>query len=266
MDVTYRRWESAPGSLIMGSKRSPKDLAKFLSYVLGRRPDEFGLLTDSDGYVTIKELLKAVNEEDGWGYVRRGHIDEIVASIPDAPIVIDNDMVRARDQDALITTMPARDIPKNLFACVKRKAYPSVREKGIFPGGLPMVILSSDRHMAERIGKRRDHEPVILTINTQKAVDQGVFFYQAGETMFSTKSIPPDCFTGPSLPKPKAEIVKIERRDKEDIRKIAGSFMMEFPDKNEKQKRNARKKRRNEIGWKEDRKKMKRGKHNPWHP
>ncbi|MCJ7772370.1 MAG: hypothetical protein MUP22_04450, partial [Desulfobacterales bacterium] len=85
--------------------------------------------------------------------------------------------------------------------------------------------------LAERIGRRRDHEPVMLTINTQRTIDQGVFFFQTGETIFTAKEIPPGCFTGPPLPKPKAEIIKIGQRDKEDTRKMSGSFMMKFPDK-----------------------------------
>ena len=45
-------------------QRSPKQLAKFFNYVLGRRPDEFGLVTDKEGFVKIKELIKATNEEE----------------------------------------------------------------------------------------------------------------------------------------------------------------------------------------------------------
>ncbi|MBW1849659.1 MAG: RNA 2'-phosphotransferase [Deltaproteobacteria bacterium] len=85
----------------MGAKRLPKDLAKFLLYVLGRRPDEFGLVTDPDGFVKIKELLKAVNEEEGWGYVRIGHLDEVVITVSDAFIEIEGDSIRAINQDSL---------------------------------------------------------------------------------------------------------------------------------------------------------------------
>jgi len=47
--------------------RSPQNLAKMLAYVLGRRPDEFGLIPDAEGFVRIKDLLKALHEEEGWG-------------------------------------------------------------------------------------------------------------------------------------------------------------------------------------------------------
>ena len=245
----------------MGAKRSPKDLAKFLLYVLGRQPDEFGLVTDPDGFVKIKELLKAVNEEAGWGYVRRGHLDEVVITVSDASIEIENDSIRAKIQNSVLKQTPAKNIPKNLFTCVGGKSYPSVLEKGILPGSFPMVVLSSDKKMAERVGKRRDHAPVMLTINTRKSIDQAVFFYQTGETIFTAKSIPPGCFTGPLLPKQKAETIKPGQKGEEKIKKTAGTFIIDLENNNEKQKRRARKKRKNEVGWKEDRKKMRKGKH-----
>ena len=47
----------------MAVQRAPKQLAKFFDYVLSRRPDEFGLVLDADGFVRIKEFLKAVGKK-----------------------------------------------------------------------------------------------------------------------------------------------------------------------------------------------------------
>jgi len=245
----------------MGDKRSPKELSKFLDYMLGRRPDEFGLVTDADGFVKIKELLKAVHEEDGWHHVRRGDLDAVLLSKSDALIEIDDDRIRARNRDGLLRQTPAIELPKHLYICVTRKAYPFIQEKGILPGGFPWVVLASDIMMAERIGKRRGHEQVMLTINTQKSIDQGVFFYQAGEMLFTAKHIPPDCFTGPLLPKIKAETIRPGKNKEDELKTSAGTFTMDVENIYGKQKRHASKKRRNEVGWKEDRKKMRRGKH-----
>jgi len=243
----------------MGTKRTPKDLAKFLSYVLGRRPDEFGLVLDQEGFIKIKDLLKAINEEEGWRHVRRGHLDEVLLSVSNASIEIDDDSIRAKDIDNSAKQKPAQHIQKHLFACVKRKSYPNVLEKGIFPASFPMVVLSSDQQMAVRIGKRRDPSPVMLTINTQKTIDQGVFFFQTGETLFTAKYIPPECFSGPMLQRQKEEIIKPSKKREEKYTKEPGSFIMDIEDRNEKQKRHARKKRRDEVGWKEDRRKMRKG-------
>ncbi len=53
-------------------------LSRFLSYVLGHRPDEFALVPDPEGFVSYKDLLQAINEEPGLGYVRQGHIHEVL--------------------------------------------------------------------------------------------------------------------------------------------------------------------------------------------
>ena len=63
------------GQDTMQQKHTQK-LAKFLDYVLGRNPDEFGLVPDEQGYVKIKELLKALNQEEGWRHLRLANINE----------------------------------------------------------------------------------------------------------------------------------------------------------------------------------------------
>lgn len=248
----------------MSTKRSPKELDKFLSYVLGRRPDEFGLVTDPDGFVKNKELLKALHEEDGWHHIRRGDLDAVVTTLPDASIEIEDDLIRAKDRNHLVQQSPAEQIPKHLYTCVTQKAYPFVQEKGVLPGGFSMVILSSNTNMAERIGKRRGHEQVMLTVNTQRAIDQGVLFYQAGEFLFTAKNIPAGCFTGPLLPKIKSETIRPSKKSDDTLKKTAGTFSIDPEHINEKQKRHAWKKRRNEVGWKEDRKKFRRGQNKSW--
>ena len=61
----------------MKHSRQVDKLEKLLTYILGRRPDEFGLVPGPDGYVKIKDLLKALSEEPGWRHVRRSHLREV---------------------------------------------------------------------------------------------------------------------------------------------------------------------------------------------
>ena len=55
-----------------------ENLSRFLIYILGLRPYEFGLVPDMDGFVMHKELLQALHEEEGWRYVRESHINEVL--------------------------------------------------------------------------------------------------------------------------------------------------------------------------------------------
>ena len=214
----------------MGKLKSPQSLAKFIAYILERRPDEFGLVTDKEGFVKIKELLKAITEEKDWKYVRRFHLDEILYLLPNPPFEILDKQIRAKRRNYLPEIHVIEDPPKLLFTSIRKRAYPSVMDKGIFPAGHHHVILSSDRKLAERIGKRTDQEPVILTVHAQRSVKKGVIFYQAGESLFLCNSIPPACFSGPPLPKEKPETKKTEKTATVVQPKMMGGFLVD-PDK-----------------------------------
>jgi putative RNA 2'-phosphotransferase len=247
----------------MGQRKSPKQLAKYISYILGRRPDEFGLVPDKNGFVKIKELIKAFGEEEGLRYVRRSHIDEILITLPNPPIEISNNLVRATSRDHLSEHLPTNP-PKLLYTCVRRKAYPFVMDKGIFPLGRGHVILSSEKKLAKKIGKRIDHTPVLLTVQTQKSIKNGIIFFQAGESLFMAKSIPVGNFTGPPLPKEKPELKKEDALQKEKPKALPGTFLMDLTDEKDRKKRSIRERRRKEIAWKKERKRMKRKKRNMW--
>ncbi len=212
----------------MKKTKSTQILAKFIAYILERRPDEFGLVIDPEGYIKIKEFLKALNEEKGFRYVRRSHLNEILYSIAKPPFEIADNRIRAKHRDLLPRPDVARDLPKLLYTYVRRKAYPFVTDKGIIPSGYHQVILSSKRDLAERMGKRSDPQPVILTVHVQKSLDNGVRFYQAGGLLFQAAFIPPACFSGPALPKEKPEKLKQAQTHSAKQPEAAGSFLIDL--------------------------------------
>ncbi len=215
----------------MSKQRSPQQLAKFIDYILRRRPDEFGLVTDEDGFVGIKELLKAVNEEEGFRYVRQSHLDEIMLCVPDHSFEVAENRIRSKFRDRLPQHSYAQDPPKLLYTCVRRKAYPHVTEKGIQPAGFSRVVLSSGVDMAERLGRRSDRSAVLLTVQVQLCTDQGVVFFQAGEILFLANFIPAGCFTGPPLPKEKPVAAKPAEREPGPPQRPAGSYVIDLGEK-----------------------------------
>ena len=239
------------------TKNNPAvQLAKSLAYVLGRGPYEFGMVTDTEGFVKIKDLLKALSEEKEFRHVRRGHLQEISVTLPDAPIEILDDSVRAKDRSHLPPRSPAESLPKLLYTCVRRRAYPVVLEKGIFFDNRPFVVLSSDRDMAVRIGRRDDASPVLLTVSVQQAREAGVRFLSAGGTLYLTEGIPAGCFTGPPPEKVYEMPPSREVRSTPLAIKHPGSF---FPDPADIQPGVSKDKQERRGGrpeWKRDRKRM----------
>jgi len=139
-----------------------------------------------------------------------------------------------------------------------------VIDKGILSSGDSDVISSSNQQMAMRMGKRIDQTPVLLTIHTGKAAKKGVCFYQTGDLIYISNSIPPGCFTGPPLPRVK-EIPKKQNTEKEEkAEKLPGSFILTFDGEKDREKKLARKKRQKEITWKKDRKRLKHAKDRLW--
>ena len=212
----------------MTYQKSPKKLAKLLDYILGRRPDEFGLVTDGDGYIKIKDLLKALSEEEGLTYVRRAHLNEILLTLPDPSFEISDNSIRARNRRHLPEHAYAHDPPKLLYHCVRQKAYPHVCTKGLYPTGYSRVILSSNPNLAQRMGRRIDRSPILLTVQVQPCLDKGVVFFSAGESLFLADFIPPDCFSGPPLPKEKPAAAKTDDLKKPEAQQPAGSFFIDL--------------------------------------
>ena len=220
----------------MAKHRSLEQLAKIISYILGRNPAEFGLVPDSDGFVKIKEFLKALSEEEGLKYVRASNINEILITLPNPPVEIMGNHIRAKHRNETPGYIPAQNLPKLLYTCVRRKAYPSVLENGIRPMGFSHVILSSEPDMAERMGKRRDPMPVQLVVQTEISLDKGITFYEAGETLYLAESILPECFTGPPLPKQKEPAAKSDVFDEPALDRMPGSFMLKLKGKDARDK------------------------------
>lgn len=231
-------------------------LAKSLAYVLGRGPDEFGLVTDPEGFVKVKDFLKALSEEKDFRHVRRGHLQEISGTLPDAPIEIIADCVRAKDRSHLPPHTLVERLPKLLYTCVRRKAYPVVLENGIFFDGRPFVVLSSDRGMAERIGRRSDASPVLLTVSVKQAREARIQFLSAGGTLHLTERIPTGCFTGPPLAKVHEMSPPKETRSTPVATKHPGSFFPDPADIQSGAPKDKQDRRRGRPEWKRDRKRM----------
>ena len=241
----------------MSQKGSPKQLARFLNYVLGRRPDEFGLVADKNGFVKIKDLLKAINEEEGLKNVRRPQINEIMITLSDHGLEVADDLIRAINREHSPKLTFALDPPKLLYTCVRKKAYPHVVDKGIMPTAFSKVILSSNRDLAERIGRRSDHAAVLLTVQVSHSEDQGVVFLQTGESIFLADYIPAGCFSGPPLPKELPATRKTDKSKKEPAKMPAGSFFLDLDNKGDPTTPGVRQKKR-------DKKHKQRRERPPW--
>lgn len=188
-------------------------LAKLLSYILTRRPDEFGLVLDEAGKVPVKELLWALAQEEGWGHVRRSHLEEVVSLVHPGAFELDKTYIRALEPEpaALRSREPVWP-PPLLYRAITAKSHVVVAERGLqaLPGG--ELVLASDPEMARRLGRRRDPQAVLVTIQAQNAAKRGVEFLAYGERLYLSRDIGPEYLQLPPAPKkPEAKPAAAEK-------------------------------------------------------
>ncbi len=190
-------------------------LGKLMAYILRHRPDEFGLVLDEEGFVSLKELQQAINEEEGWGFVRRSHIMEVVLTDEKRRFEVKDDKIRATYGHSLEERIPYDEPvtpPKVLYHGTRRRSYPSILKAGLLPMGRQYVHLTPSREMAERIGRRRDPQPLILEVLAQRASEEGIQFFQPAPLIYLAERIPPEFIIGPPVEKVLKEVKRPERK------------------------------------------------------
>jgi putative RNA 2'-phosphotransferase len=224
-------------------------------YMLGYRPDEFGLVPDPEGYIPYKELLQAIHEEPGWGYVRQGHFNEILMGNDRSLFQWDDRRIKALKREwQLDLEKPFEGLPKILFVAVRKRAHPHVMEKGLSSSEDKYLTLSPEKEMANRIGSRRDQSPVLLEVMALQAENKGTPFYAFGQ-LFLAKEVAADYITGPPVSRDvlsgrEGSVKKIEEKTPDFT---AGSFILE-PDRGPGSRSQTRDKKRK--GWKENARKL----------
>jgi putative RNA 2'-phosphotransferase len=131
-------------------------------------------------------------------------------------------------------------------------------EKGLADSRGRDIVLSPDRDMAMRIGRRRDQKPVLLEISTRSLKKAGVTINPFGD-LFIVNQIPAGAIMGPPVPKKDIETGKKKKKDIPDMKPAfePGTFVLDVnrdPDPSRHPKGKKRK------GWKEEARKTRRGK------
>ncbi len=203
-------------------------LARLLHYILGRRPDEFGLVPDGEGYVPLKELVKILHEEK-WSQVRPAHLESLPYRLPQAGIEIDGKLIRACRREHLPKATACPTVPKELFTCIRRRAYTVVSRNGLAPQHHPdRVVLFAERAMALRVGRRRDAQPLVVTVQTTRAKSAGIQFERLGETLYLAARLPADCCRLPAPPRPARTPQANKEHPAAPIAPEAGSYTLDW--------------------------------------
>jgi putative RNA 2'-phosphotransferase len=244
----------------MSRKQNHKEtgLVKMLAYVLGVAPQEFGLVPDAEGWVAIKELVKAMQEEDGWRGVRDSMVRDAVNRLAPDQFELEENLIRSRERN-IPRPRPGAETPPHIFIGLRRRAWPVLKDRGLEAKNDAPLVLAKSEDFALRLGRRRDAEPVLVTVQAHQAMDQGVLFSSLGDELFLADWIPAACLMGPPVPERIASPKKAKPKPEKPAgpvmpspESMPGSFIVQQEDLDKPYKRKGIDKR---VKWKDERRK-----------
>ena len=205
--------------------RQLETLAKMLAYILGHRPDEFGLVLDQDGFVSLKQLQQALIHEPGWGFVRRHHLDQVVSLLQPPAFEVVEERIRCLQPGPLPRRRPGEPAPPLLYLAIPPKAHERVWQDGLKTPLGQELLLARSKETALKLGKRRAPAPVLVTIQAQAAAKAGSEFAGYGEELFLTQSIARDFI---QLPAPLVQEAKPKVPKAAPTPPTPGSFLIDL--------------------------------------
>jgi len=192
----YYRDEVCPvcgeeGKFLMND-REANSLSRILAGALRHFPDKMGLHMDGKGWVDISSLINAIGtSRSGFSWLRRYHIEALVATDPRGRYQIDGGMIRATYGHSINVNLD--DLPlaeeKDFYYPVTEEEEDIIIEGGLHPTDRRKVHLSGTVEKAIEAGKTRTDKPRILKINGKQAIRDGIKIYHAGKDVYVTDSI-----------------------------------------------------------------------------
>ena len=226
--------------------RQLESLARMLTYILGHRPDEFGLVLSEEGFIPIKHLLQALSAEPGWGFVRRYHLDQVAGLMSPPGFEIVAEQIRAIEP-AQLRRSPGESPPALLYAAIPPKAHARVWEEGLKPPPDRDLVLAATPDLAKKLGRRRAPDPVVVTVQAQAAARRGLSFTGYGEGLYLAPALPRDLL---QLPPPPQIPEKAKPSMPRPPAPTPGSFTLDLPGMLQPEPRHKGQGKKGEPDWK----------------
>jgi putative RNA 2'-phosphotransferase len=181
-----------PGRFLMND-RELDHLGRLMTGILRHFPEKYSLQMDRQGWVSLPELVQAINRQHrGYHWLRPHHLIAIAQSDAKGRYEVRGERIRATYGHTLEVELdlPTENIPDELYYPVTAEESAIVLEVGLRPSDRRKVHLSRTAGDARAAGSVRTPEPVILGVDARQARQDGLVIMQAGKTVFLVDQIP----------------------------------------------------------------------------
>lgn len=166
---------------------SLKKISKRMSYVLRHQPSSVGLTLAPGGWVTVDELLAALE-------ISRNQLDEVVSTNDKQRFEYSEDAKSIRARQGHSTPVDLQyevaTPPDQLYHGTATRFLASILENGLSKGKRHHVHLSVDRETMIAVGSRHG-KPIVLEVDARKMLEDGKLFFVTGNRVWLTEHVPP---------------------------------------------------------------------------
>lgn len=169
-------------------------LSKEISYALRHAPWEYELEMNEEGFVPLEQLLSALE-------ITKDDVIKVMEISEKKRLELDGDKIRALYGHSIpMHIKKTEGIPPSiLYHGTAKRFIPSIKETGLLPMKRQYVHLSVDEETATAVGKRRDNSPVLLKIDTQQAIADGIRFYIGNDKVWLCDKLPAKYISFPEV-------------------------------------------------------------------
>lgn len=166
-------------------------VSKFLSLVLRHRPEKIGIALDSQGWVSVSELLKGCREHNFP--LTRKELRAVVDTNDKKRFSFSQDglFIRANQGHSVEVELgyePAVP-PPVLYHGTAERFLPSIERHGLMRGERHHVHLSETTETAKAVGQRYG-KPAVLKIASAQMREEGYVFFRSANGVWLTEHVP----------------------------------------------------------------------------
>lgn len=163
-------------------------VSRYMSYLLRHCPQSLEM--DAEGFVSVDELLEKISARY---LVDKGLILEIVNESDRKRFEIKGNRIRALYGHTIPVRLKFEEDRKikSLYHGTTPDAASKIMKEGLKSMKRKWVHLSPTMGIAKEVGIRRTQHPVVLEIDAETAIRDGIRFYRATDKVYICGFIPP---------------------------------------------------------------------------
>ena len=170
------------------------NLSKEVSYALRHAPWEYELELDSNGWVSIEQLISSFKNNDEWKDLTKEDLVKMIELSEKKRHEIKDGKIRAFYGHSIPMKI-SKEVgspPKTLYHGTSINYLDEIKSNGLKPMSRQYVHLSEDVDTAKLVGSRKKGETILLMIDTELAQSKGIKFYIGNDKVWLSDYIPPE--------------------------------------------------------------------------